>query len=347
MPRLTLRMTMDCNLECKYCYTPGRRDGAKLSVDTFKKFHRRWIEKHPAQPFPKLAFFGGEPCMAWPEVRAITEYAKKNIASPRFVLFTNATLITDKRARYIKENRFGVNVSIDGPEEIHNAARSDWHRTMAGIRILNAVGIVPALLSVLSAQNLQIVERLQWLSQMRARGMGRGTSVGYPFMSECGAWGISTDQVDELEQEYIRAADWLIENPSEPFRQFDTILQNRNPCGCGSPTGQITLTPEGEIHICHRQWDNRTLMGDVENGWSYEIPKQIARKRKRICQQCELEPLCYTGCWMHSLLVNGSMIEPSPIECRVRRFVAREALRMKMERAANATPPIMAARKEN
>jgi uncharacterized protein len=88
---------------------------------------------------------------------------------------TNATLITPEWAEFLKANGFNVGVSLDGPREIHDAARVDargrptFDRVVAGIELLREAGVPFSVLMVVDDQTIQL-----------------GARVLYTFLSELG-----------------------------------------------------------------------------------------------------------------------------------------------------------------
>ena len=140
-----------CNMRCDYCYYLEKKNLYQqqrrqiLSEDMLEKFVEQYMN---IQTTPSVLFtwHGGEPLM-----RPITFYQKalelqKKYANGRQIdnaIQTNGTLITDEWARFFRKNNFLVGVSIDGPEEMHNAYRltqqgkPSWQQVMRGIRTLN------------------------------------------------------------------------------------------------------------------------------------------------------------------------------------------------------------------
>lgn len=144
-----------CNLRCSYCYylekahlytqTPAR----VLTEDMLEQFTKEYIE---AQTMNEVLFtwHGGEPLM-----RPLSFYKKalelqRKYAQGRRIantIQTNGTLLTDEWCAFFKENNWLVGVSIDGPQEFHDAYRRtatkapSWYKVMQGIRLLKKHGV--------------------------------------------------------------------------------------------------------------------------------------------------------------------------------------------------------------
>ncbi len=156
-----------CNLACDYCYYTEKsklyRNNPRhvMSDELLERYVREYIEM---QTTPEVLFtwHGGESLM-----RPITFYQKalalqKKYAGGRHIdnaIQTNGTLITEEWARFFKDNNFLVGVSIDGPQEFHDAyrksklGRPSHRQVMQGIHILNRCGVEWNALAVVNDYN--------------------------------------------------------------------------------------------------------------------------------------------------------------------------------------------------
>ena len=122
-----------CNLDCKYCFYLEKEqlypenEKWKMSDERLEVFVRDYIA---AQPGPEVtfAFQGGEPTLLGVNYfRKVVAFQKqyaqgKTIAN---AFQTNGTLLNDEWGAFLAENNFLVGLSIDGPEDVHNANRVD------------------------------------------------------------------------------------------------------------------------------------------------------------------------------------------------------------------------------
>ena len=132
-----------CNLACQYCYylEKGKLypEQEPLSEELLETFIRQYIE---AQTMPEVLFtwHGGEPLL-----QPLSFYRKALELQQRYArgrqidncLQTNGTLLTDEWCEFLRENRFLVGISIDGPQTYHDAYRCrSFDKVMRGIRLL-------------------------------------------------------------------------------------------------------------------------------------------------------------------------------------------------------------------
>jgi MoaA/NifB/PqqE/SkfB family radical SAM enzyme len=134
--------TMRCNLKCEFCYV-----GDLLNIEG------EWREEltlealrqaFPDQPGFKVSLTGGEIFMRKDIMSVLDLFREKGYACG--YLTTNGTIISEERAEALAELAAAgflkhISVSIDGPGELHDAARGvkgTFERTCQGLRRLQA-----------------------------------------------------------------------------------------------------------------------------------------------------------------------------------------------------------------
>lgn len=124
---ISLLMTEQCNLECSYCYE-NKTDKTILSVDLAKNAIAKAFEKQQYNEL-EIDFFGGEPFLAFKNIKKICEWLWTSTWPKPYVCFatTNGTLIHGKIKEWIAahKERFILCLSLDGTPEMHNANRSN------------------------------------------------------------------------------------------------------------------------------------------------------------------------------------------------------------------------------
>lgn len=145
-----------CNLDCKYCYylskatlADGSRSG-RMTDETLETFIRRYIEAVTGKEVV-FSWQGGEPTLLGIEFFRRVVALQKQYAKPNQTvhndLQTNGTLLDAGWCRFLKENRFLVGLSIDGPREIHDRLRPDkkgqpsFDKVITAARLLQQHGV--------------------------------------------------------------------------------------------------------------------------------------------------------------------------------------------------------------
>ncbi|MGF0034676.1 Cys-rich peptide radical SAM maturase CcpM [Bariatricus sp. SGI.154] len=127
---MVLQVTQNCNLRCEYCIYSGNyktrgHSHKRMSFETAKKAIDFFIDHSREQNELFLGFYGGEPLLEFELIKKCVDYIE-NIGDGKrikYVITTNATLLTDEIIDYFVEHQFMITVSVDGPREIHNRSR--------------------------------------------------------------------------------------------------------------------------------------------------------------------------------------------------------------------------------
>jgi uncharacterized protein len=156
-----------CNLDCKYCYFlskemmyPGSR--FRMADELLETFIRQYIE---AQQVPEVTFAwqGGEPTlMGLDFFKRVLHYQHKH-ARPGMTIHnalqTNGTLLNEEWCQFFKDNNFLIGISIDGPQELHDAYRvnkggaGSFAQVMRGWKLLYDHGVDYNILCTVHAAN--------------------------------------------------------------------------------------------------------------------------------------------------------------------------------------------------
>lgn len=166
-----------CNLDCNYCYYRDKADiynGSmpKMSDELLETYIRQYIEGASQQNI-SFCWHGGEPLMAGlPFFEKAMELQKKYAGDKTIenTLQTNGILVNEDWCRFFADNNFLVGLSLDGPEDIHNAFRRDC-------------GGAPTFSRVMKAAELFAQRGVEFnlLSTVNKRSEGRGAEV-YKFL---------------------------------------------------------------------------------------------------------------------------------------------------------------------
>jgi uncharacterized protein len=138
-----------CNLRCDYCFYLSKRkiypdkNNFKMDEKVLETFIRNYID----QDSEEVVFIwqGGEPTLLGVEFfKKVIDLQNKYSGgkNTRNSIQTNGTLINDEWAAFLRENKFLVGLSLDGPEDLHNAYRKfrngegSFKKVMKGLNIL-------------------------------------------------------------------------------------------------------------------------------------------------------------------------------------------------------------------
>ncbi|AGK96633.1 radical SAM/SPASM domain-containing protein [Clostridium pasteurianum] len=128
--KLTLNITNECNLDCKYCYANGGIYNSKesqMSEDTLKKALDVFLDKY--RNIENIQLFGGEPTLNLDAIEFVGDYFDKkyNIHKidfkPIISLVTNGMCSSDRFIDIVNKYNIQLTVSIDGPKCINDRTR--------------------------------------------------------------------------------------------------------------------------------------------------------------------------------------------------------------------------------
>jgi uncharacterized protein len=125
---IVLQPTPFCNIDCKYCYLPHRRNTQQMSLQTAHNI----FSKAVAAPFKGVAldfvWHAGEPLTVPIDFykRVFDDAMQLSLRSVKPIrqhFQTNAILLNSSWIELIRNYDVGVGLSIDGPRHIHDQNR--------------------------------------------------------------------------------------------------------------------------------------------------------------------------------------------------------------------------------
>ena len=304
-----------CNLTCDYCYYMGKGSGAVMDDGLLEEFTRQYIE---AQTTPQVLFtwHGGEPLL-----RPLTFYKRalelqRKYAQGRHIdncLQTNGTLLNDEWCEFLRENRFLVGISIDGPQALHDANRhtrqggNSWHDVMRGIGLLQRHGVEWNAMATVNAANVEYpVLFYEFFRQIGCEFL-QFTPVVEPDKPDCSItaeqWGRFLCSVYD---------EWVCRDVGRIFVQlFDATLAN----WCGEPPGVCSMSSicgqaavmeaDGSVYPCDHFVRPEYRLGNIrqeplvgmmygERQRTFACQKQATLSRQ--CRECRWLFACHGEC---------------------------------------------------
>ncbi len=235
---VVVQATSLCNLDCSYCYLPDRQNKRVFDLDLLPLLMGRILESPYCGPEFSLVWHAGEPltlpCGWYDEAtdiihRTLREHQADEICFDQHVQ-TNATLINDHWCDCFRRNRIVVGISLDGPEEIHDAhrrfrnGRGSHALAMKGIEALQRNDVPFHCISVVTAAAMEQPERMYRF--FRDHGI---VEVGFNVEEQEGINTTSSMQGKEREEQYrqfLRTFWQLSEQDGFPvvLREFDQVI---------------------------------------------------------------------------------------------------------------------------
>ena len=330
--------SLHCNLACGYCFQQKKADSTgfltRQQVDMGLAAIAKAEENVSAllggkKTLPKISITGGEPLLRNRENLDAVNYLMSRLEALGwpFNITTNGTLLKEFVAEHAATQRCrNVQVTLDGPREVHNQRRyyrgggASFDKIAEGTDAALRAGWKITLRVCLDMANVrrlpELAEYIIGRGWMEYKDFSAYVSPVTDHGSICG------DDTPRDEADLIEVLLNIIqENPDilkvfdiKHFRGFnyvERILVQKNPrfpvvFRCEAVTGMYIFDPMGDIHVCLEAVGDRSLrIGSYEPAWRID-EENFTRWTKRTamtvaqCRTCKIRFICAGGCTMES-----------------------------------------------
>jgi len=331
---VTVNLTDECNLDCRYCFSHEYRCGKHMSPETAHMF-AEWFASQAKSGEYAVTFFGGEPFIKADLmpiiVNAISENKKPN-TNFSFSATSNGTLIRPEHSKLLRENKISVMVSTDGDRPIHNQNRVDRSGKGSFDDFLKGLATLQAVQKKVTARVTFTPDTVGSLIENHEALLFKYglTSVAASPVTEA-PWDQAS--LDEYEKQLFGLAGLLLEKwksgefislrilekPILEIMLGDTKGKIRYPCGAGRTTAGVGI--DGKIYPCHRFVGmDEYIIGTLETGirpsdrssfWEAPVKTGMLCNPDQGCDNCDLKFACRGECYQVAFETTGSIKEPS------------------------------------
>lgn len=342
-----------CNLDCKYCYylekenlyAASGRD-FQMTSDVLENFIRQYIDANTSSTV-SFTWQGGEPTLLGVSYfERVIELQQKHACGKKIenALQTNGTLLDDAWCDFLIRNRFLVGLSIDGPEELHDAYRVDkggqptWARVMRGLETLKKHGVEFNTLTVVNRKNScrpnevyrflkeigsKYLQFIPIVEQVATVPDANGLVLLKPFSrqeTKVSEWSVEPLQFGRFLQQIFDL--WVIQDVGHIFVQiFDVALESwsglQQQLCVFSPTcgSALAIEHNGDLYSCdHFVYPDNRLGNIMEQplaslaGSSRQLQFGNAKSAglPSDCRECDVRFACNGECPKHRFLQTAS-----------------------------------------
>jgi len=344
-PVVVWNVTKQCNLYCEHCYAAADTEVADGELSTAEG--KALLDDLADYGVPVVLFSGGEPLVR-DDLEELIAYADE--AGVRPVLSTNGTLITEDRARSLRDAGLKyAGVSVDGLPERNDAFRGEegaFDAAVRGIRNSLDAGLKTGLRYTITERNapdlrgvvdLLTDEGLDRFCFYHLDYGGRGTEILDADLTPdqrreavetvCDMTRDYYDRGEEIETllvgNYADAA-YIVEYAREHYGEAKarTVYEYLRTNG-GDPAGErvADVDYQGNVHLT-QFWQNYSL-GNVRDRpfgaiWEDESNPVLTALRDREshltgkCAECAYSDVCRGGSRLRALTVEGDLFAPDP-----------------------------------
>jgi uncharacterized protein len=353
MPTAIVKPTHDCNLACKYCYVPenaeqGTMDDKALAntIEKFTLFNGK--ERHDGNKIEShFIWHGGEPLlMGLPFFQKVVEIEKPLRDAGYCItngIQSNGTLINEDFLDFLEEqNDFNVGLSLDGPQEMHDAIRpyndgsgsfKDVYRTVKlfqkrneklkkeGKKIYLGGGVI----CILNRLNIDRIEELYKFFHEENISVkvnpliksGRAVPIYKDISINPKEFGEAMIKLFEI---------WFYDHKQridiDPFDLLMGNIMTKVPHGCqygeSCQNHFISIGPTGAVYPCGRfDGTPEFYLGNINEQSIEEINKHPVKEqfKKRSyetvkgCEPCEYKDICNSGCAHNAYMIRGNIMD--------------------------------------
>jgi uncharacterized protein len=317
-----------CNLHCDYCYYLKNQtlyvdEGTiRMPDDVLEEYIVQHMEASPGEVI-SFSWHGGEPTLLGLDYfqNVVGLQRKHQHAHQRIVngIQTNGTLLNQEWCRFLAAEGFGVGISLDGPEHLHDVHRSTkvgestHRRAMHGYDLLRKHGVPCDILCVVHSQNVQHpTEVYRFFKQIRAHYIGflplvesspdqEGAVSSRSVPSEAFGAFLCAIFDEWMEQDIGQIKIQIFEEAvGTALGQDHALCISKKTCG-----DVPVIEHNGDFFSCDHFVDREHLIGNIRETPLADIiedPRQRTFGRMkwdtlpRYCRKCEVLPFCNGGC---------------------------------------------------
>ncbi len=313
-----------CNLDCEYCFYLDREadpykalPGRRMSDDVLE----RLVDQYMFYSYPTCVFAwqGGEPTLAGLKFFQKAVELQKRCGRDGHVvanaLQTNAVLLTADWCDLLREYKFLLGVSLDGPEDMHDRYRVNknrqgtWSKVMQGIETLRQGNVDFNILCVVSQANVHQPRKLyEWF---RDQGFDFIQYIPLAEFDKDGTplpFALTPEQYGRFLIETFEC--WWPDRRKVHIRFFDNIVEalvGEKPGNCTlhqTCDSYVVVEYNGDVYPCDFFVEGGWRLGNV----TVDSFAEIARRHRRRdfastkvipheeCLKCEFEFVCHGGC---------------------------------------------------
>lgn len=348
LSHITLSISNDCNLNCKYCFGDGgtyHNDRMLMPFETARQGIDFLLSHCKNTEVLNVTFFGGEPLLNFDVMKKIVIYCrekeKENGKKFKFSVSTNGTIINDEIINFIKKYDISVTISIDGPKSTHDRYRC--YMSGKGSFDLIEVTIKKLLASSVKKVNARAticsinpnVKQIE--NGLREFGFNsiHMTLVDVPYESQLF---MDSDSITKtiagyykLAEEYLYDIKSKRVNRNKTFDELLYVLFNKKLKlrSCAAAVSSVAISANGEIYPCHRfMGDKKYLLGNLREGVFEESIKPFKNLNVlnlEDCNVCWARFLCAGAC-IHSRVKHSKLNKAYSHNCGLYKKIYEIAL---------------------
>ncbi len=315
-----LKITTGCNLRCKYCYSSEKKGFAsRIDKSVLEKLFTG-ITRLPSKRI-QFIWHGGEPLLVGKSFFSEVLQLQRRILGSEFEVInnvqTNGTLLDEGWIDFLFQNNFGIGISIDGPEDIHNLNRVsvpgyDTHtKVMEAVSNLTRRGYPTSVCCVVTKQTLNRAREIyEFFCELGVKEFDPIPCL--PYKTNDKSKDLAVDPLDYAKFLIDLFDIWFAQDNEEiSIRYLSNVLQgislgHSSLCKlAGTCASFLSITPKGDVYPCDSFIGySEYLLGNLQHETletiveGYNYARFIGDMSETIteCAECDWFRLCKGGC---------------------------------------------------
>lgn len=312
---LTIAPTSNCNFKCPYCYESGI-EYHTMSNYIMNKTVDFVKENFVRSNYLSICWYGGEPLLAIKEIEYLTIKLKEklNLNNTNYsaLMVTNGYLLDDKMvSKLLSLDIHRIQITIDGPPEIHNKRRILKNNKGTFDKILTNIINASEKLDIVIRVNVDKtnINRVSEIIQI-LKINNIYDKVGFYISSVNDINDVieTPNNCLSMKEFSDEEANFYIENSLNDLNLINIPSPNFGIC-CAVNNNSYVIDPLGDLYKC---WDdigrNSRKIGNINDGiimnsvyTQYMNYNEIDNEE---CKDCNLLPICMGGCPYYKLKNN-------------------------------------------
>jgi radical SAM protein with 4Fe4S-binding SPASM domain len=322
-----------CNLNCSYCFISASSKKRKVLSEEKVKDLLNFLEKEKTTPITFFFAGSGEPTMNFNLMKQLPNLCRdKGFVNCTFDLTTNGTILTEEMINFLKQEKFDINISLDGNEEINDASRKyingkgSFKDVYKSIKELQEKKIEFSCKTVLTPNNKKIRDVFSFFEENK---------IGFVFTIATNSFdGHYLPNIDDLDN-FKEQMDFVVEKYAELIKKNNYIFADKilndiirihfgdtKGIACGGSRDGFYMDIDGDLFPCSYHTSSKELsVGNIYTGVNYD--KIIENKwyaqpvdNYETCRDCWMKYLCSGSCFAIKWLENNNTETPSEYLCK-------------------------------
>ncbi|WP_148552106.1 radical SAM/SPASM domain-containing protein [Paraclostridium bifermentans] len=326
---VSLWVTTDCNLSCKYCYEGLEKEKQYMTKEVIENsinYAFKYLQFIDKNDF-RVQIHGGEPFLGFDLIKYIVyrfkEECKIRNIKVSFFTTTNATIMNEEIFQFIKKEMPQISISLDGTKKTHDKYRVFKNGNGSHeITLKNALKLLENSVQVrirttFDSQSVNnLYEDVKFLVEK-----GFKCIVPEPNLLDTN-W--NEESVQVLENQIIKLQNYMkSKNDVLLSLTYKGLFKLKGNCSGGITS--LNIHPDGSIYPCTMVTGNKEFcIGDIYNGVDIRKRDNLLSYSKNInreCDGCKIYSFCKgSRCKMINKLITNDYYKPPVMQCIIERM---------------------------